>query len=376
MQGPDGLIYMPFEGRPWAGFHADWLEQKGLRETQLASVVAQGGWMGNFGLYYMLSKDEIWKRGVERLVDRVAELMVYKDDYCFFPVMAVNPGAEVDQDSEIVDPECTREASGAVAGWIIQGLSQAYLATGYQPALELAGKLAVYMTEHSGCFDSEGRFRGVPHTHLHTRPISGLLEYARVANDPHFIEYCRTSYEYAKESSGSATVGFFPSTPGTDQQYSAKTVQAVSKHGVEGCTIADMTALAIKLSLTGAGDYWDDADRYLRNQFAEMQMLKTDWVDRTLPEDRYPTWNRPEFENSDRTMERNIGAAMSLAAPNDFVGHPLEWPDRPCLGSSFPHALLYRQSRAGDLVCLEPHSALRRGNAQSQPAPQPRFALG
>ena len=43
MQGEDGLIYMPFEGRPWAGFHADWLEQKGLEETQLASVVAQGG---------------------------------------------------------------------------------------------------------------------------------------------------------------------------------------------------------------------------------------------------------------------------------------------------------------------------------------------
>ena len=29
-----------------------------------------------------------------------------------------------------------------------------------------------------------------------------------------------------------------------------------------------MTALAIKLGLSGVGDYWDDADRYLRNQFA------------------------------------------------------------------------------------------------------------
>ncbi len=329
MQGDDGLIYMPFEGRPWAGFHADWLEQKGLSETQLASVVAQGGWLGNFGLYYLLSGDELWKERTQRLVDAVARLMIYKDDYCYFPLMAVNPDTEIPQDVGVVDPDCTREASGAAAGWIIMGLSQAYLATGYQPALDLAGKLAVYMTEHSGCYDSEGRFRGVPHTHLHTRPISGLLEYAMASKDAALIEYSKKSYEYARDSSGSATVGFFPSTPGAGQDYSAKMVQTVARHGVEGCTVADMAALAIKLSRSGAGDYWDDADRYLRNQFAEMQLLRDDFVSRALPEDVYETWNRPEFESTDRTVERNIGSAMSLASPNDFVGHPLSWPARP-----------------------------------------------
>ncbi|MDE2926338.1 MAG: glycoside hydrolase family 127 protein [Acidobacteriota bacterium] len=329
MQGEDGLIYMPFEGRPWAGFHADWLEQKGLKETQLASTVAQGGWLGNLALYYLLSGDEYWKERLEKLVDAVGRLMIYKDDYCYFPLMAVNPDTEVPQDRDVVDPDCTREASGAAAGWIIQGLSQAYLAIGYQPALDLARKLAIYMTRHSGCYDSEGRFRGVPHTHLHTRPISGLLEFAMASRDQDFIEYSKKSYEYARDSSGSATVGFFPSTPGAGAQYSAKTVQQVARYGVEGCTIADMAALAIKLSIAGAGDYWDDADRYLRNQFAEMQLLKGDFVNRLLPEDRYETWNRPEFESSDRTVERNIGSAMSLASPNDFVGHPLTWPDRP-----------------------------------------------
>ena len=329
MQGPDGLIYMPFEGRPWAGYHADWLEQKGLKETQLASVVAQGGWLGNFALYHLLSGDEFWKKRTEKLVDAVARLMVYKADYCYFPLMAVNPETKVPQEMDVVDPDCTREASGAAAGWIIQGLSQAYLATGYQPALDLARKLAIYMTEKSGCYDSEGRFKGVPHTHLHTRPISGLLEYAIATDDQKLIEYSKKSYEYARDSSGSATVGFFPSTPGAGENYSAKVVQRVAKHGVEGCTVADMVALAIKLSLTSAGDYWDDADRYLRNQFAEMQLLKTDFVNRLLPEDVYETWNRPEFESTDRTVERNIGSAMSIASPTDFVGHPLTWPDRP-----------------------------------------------
>lgn len=327
MQGEDGLIYMPFEGRPWAGFHADWLQQKGLSETQLASLVAQGGWMGTFGLYYLLSQEAVWKQRVEKLIDRMAQLMVYKDDYCYFPVMAVNPGAKISQD--IVDHKCNGEASGAAAGWLIQGLCQAYLATRYEPALSLAAKLSVYLMKHSGCYDDQGRFKGVPHTHLHTRPISGLLQYAISANSRSLMEYCRKSYEYTKTSSGSATVGFFPSTPGVEQHYSVKTVQQVFKHGVEGCTVADMVALAIKLTRTGIGDYWDDADRYLRNQFAEMQLLKPDFASRATVEEPYKTWNRPDLETANRALERNIGACMSIASPNDFVGHPLKFEDRP-----------------------------------------------
>ena len=232
------------------------------------------------------------------------------------------------------------------------------------------------MTRHSGCYDSEGRFRGVPHTHLHTRPISGLLEFAMASRDQDFIEYSKKSYEYARDSSGSATVGFFPSTPGAGQQYSAKMVQQVARYGVEGCTIADMAALAIKLSLAGAGDYWDDADRYLRNQFAEMQLLKGDFVNRLLPEDRYETWNRPEFESSDRAVERNIGSAMSLASPNDFVGHPLTWPDRPDSDHLFlMHCCTGNHARAiwYDLAAPSPPSG--RG-PEGESASQPVVALG
>ena len=29
MQGEDGLIYMPIEGRPWARFNAEWLHEEG-----------------------------------------------------------------------------------------------------------------------------------------------------------------------------------------------------------------------------------------------------------------------------------------------------------------------------------------------------------
>ena len=38
----------------------------------------------------------------------------------------------------------------------------------------------------------------------------------------------------------------------------------------------------MKLSEAGAGDYWDDADRWIRNMFAEGQLTSTDWIYRIL----------------------------------------------------------------------------------------------
>jgi hypothetical protein len=44
----------------------------------------------------------------------------------------------------------------------------------------------------------------------------------------------------------------------------------------EGCTTGDMTQLAIKLSETGAGDYWEDVDCYVRNHLIEIQLMDGD----------------------------------------------------------------------------------------------------
>ena len=40
-----------------------------------------------------------------------------------------------------------------------------------------------------------------------------------------------------------------------------------------------MVALALRLSRAGAGDYRDDVDRWIRNQFAEAQLLDGDALD-------------------------------------------------------------------------------------------------
>ena len=39
-----------------------------------------------------------------------------------------------------------------------------------------------------------------------------------------------------------------------------------------------MIGLAIRFSKAGIGDYWDDADRWIRNMLAQGQLLSTDWI--------------------------------------------------------------------------------------------------
>jgi len=341
MQGEDGLLYFPIAGRPWARYHSDWLGGKGDDgvSDQLASFNANGNFLGDMALYYLLSKDEVWKRAIQRLVDRLEQFVVYKDDYCHFPLPAANPGAKISQDMKILDPGCTGEVGSILAGWVIQSLCQAYVSIGYEPALTLAGKLSVGLKEHSGCYDKDGRFTGCAHTHLHTRPISGLLEYALIANDQEMLEFCRKSYEYAK-SCGSPTVGFFPSIPGPDTPYNYTTIQRFFRGGVEGCTVADMVALAIKLSQGGVADYWDDVDRYVRNQFVEIQILKTDWINRMIAPLPTTSADETKHENADRALERNIGNCWPVTSPSEFLDFA-GWSLMHCCTGNYARAIPY-----------------------------------
>ena len=331
MQGEDGLVYMPVVGKPWA--RPGWGQEYGDdgKSEHIGVMIIEGIWMGVMSLYYQLTKDELWKRRLQRLIDRVAQLMVYKDNFCYFPIQTLNPGAKVSEEMQILDPTCNEEAGGGCAGWIIQGLSQAYLATRYRPALILADKLAVYLTKYSGCYDEEARFLGMVHAHQHLRPISGLLEYALITDNREMTEFSRKAYEYAK-SCGSPTVGFFPSVAGPEEF-------ARTQAYCEGCTVTDMVALAIKLSQGNVADYWDDADRYIRNLFADIQVRSGDWFNRmfgSLP--RTPV-DEAKFETAGRVAQRNIGACIWASLANG--PHPEKKELGGCCDANYARAVYY-----------------------------------
>jgi hypothetical protein len=77
----------------------------------------------------------------------------------------------------------------------------------------------------------------------------GMAWYADAVRDAQVMEFVRAGYEYERNS-GLARVGLFG----------------------EGCTSGDMTQVAIRLSESGAGDYWEDVDCYIRNHLTEIQL--------------------------------------------------------------------------------------------------------
>jgi hypothetical protein len=77
----------------------------------------------------------------------------------------------------------------------------------------------------------------------------------------------------------------------------------------------------------GLGDYWDDADRWTRNMFAEGQLQTTDWIDRITEADAY---NPPPAEllptesivgpwcTAESVPARSRGAFAGYPAVNDW----------------------------------------------------------
>ncbi len=134
------------------------------------------------------------------------------------------------------------------------------------------------------------------HHHSYLTMLKGLLCYAEQTNDVRLMEFVRSGYEYFR-TFGLARIGAFGET----------------------CSTGDMTFLAIKLSDLGVGDYWEDADQYIRNQLTEMQLTDAEKLHQltlSMPQGRGKNdFTKgpfdPHLESQDRAIERSVGAFWS-----------------------------------------------------------------
>ncbi len=211
------------------------------------------------------------------------------------------------------DPPDTRETALGVNGtWMpvfIQGcairpLTRWGAMTDNAPCTDLASKLARHLTNPEFWIPEaepkvvagaeHGHFAG--HHHSYTQGLLGLLWYAEAAHDTRLKQFVRDSYEYMRNF-GIARLGLFG----------------------EGCTTGDMTLLALRLSLAGACDYWDDADQYVRNHLAELQITdaeKLRAVCAKMPSGRGKNDTTqgpfdPANETQENVVERNVGVFLS-----------------------------------------------------------------
>jgi hypothetical protein len=93
------------------------------------------------------------------------------------------------------------------------------------------------------------------HLHGYINTLRAILEYALATNDARLKAFVRDGYEWTRQA-GFARAGYV----GDGQ----------------GCGLARVIGLAIKLTDAGIGDYWEDVDQYIRNHGTEMQIMPDD----------------------------------------------------------------------------------------------------
>jgi hypothetical protein len=323
--GPDGLYYLPTKGRPWA--HRNVLYElcipEGIYTAKATSLVPGDTSVTQYmyafypayaisamTIYYLRDGNPVWKAQIEGMIDGIAKLAIHKEDYCYLPAAEFEPNAKI--------PAAATMPSGQLAiqssGWLLDGIGKYYQLTGYPPARELGRKLVNYLRyqskyfeENSGCFDPRPDFMA-NHFHSHSVGLLVMLDYAAAVNDAELIGYVKRNYECFR-TKGQTLVGFFPesATP--------------AYPSCETCEIADMIALSLKLSSLGVGDYWDDADRWLRNQFVENQLTpeKCSQIKNLGRRLGLPVGHVDEFVvTDDHVAERNMGAFAGWASANEW----------------------------------------------------------
>jgi len=154
------------------------------------------------------------------------------------------------------------------------------------------------------------------HYHTYTQTMMGIAEYARVANNAYLKQFARGFYEYAR-CYGIARIGFFPaiadsvgSVVVTDTQENSELWKLC-----ESCCTADMICLAIILSDSGVGDYWDDIDRMTRNHLVELQMLDKSLLHKISKAGPDYTIDKTCMTN-DNVIDRIVGTFVVASDPD------------------------------------------------------------
>lgn len=324
--GDDGLFYCKIgPDRPWDNSSPeDW-----------ANIYGQGRMLRAMLAMEQLDGDSAWSDRMRRLVATLAEIAIRKTDpetgekYAYFPT---TPGygdvfsypksgwktTELRADADMskigahfADVPDHSFGIPLYIGGVIEPLVLYSQIHDDPAALKFAGEVVNFLMKKDSAWIPDGHPQGVipeqnaqfyGHFHGHTVAMRGILEYAIATNDPQLKEFVRAGYEYAR-TFGIPRLGWF-------QEYTGK-----GSH--ETCGLANMTALAIKLSNAGVGDYWDDVDCYARNhltkaQFTDVKRLEQANGDSKLSDEQkqilermvgtFAGWGTPESLDDTRIM--------------------------------------------------------------------------
>ena len=292
-------------------------------DEDYSNMAGNGRLLTGLLYYYHATGDDEWKRQARRTAERMLELTVTKDDYAYYPNVGLGNDFSYPRVSgwtHTDEPDKEFEGSEGMTSFYtlqpVRGFARWYQETGDERFLDISRRLVSFCTRRrfwGGLNDLEplaGAERGHFWGQFHGRAaaLRGILDYAIAADDYRAKEFVRDGYEWARHQ-GIHRLGVFPGNGGN----------------TEGCTVADMVGLAVKLTDAGIGEYWEDVDQYVRNGLLAIQATDIDEMRRVSeqgperPADA--PWGGdgdmrfegfagvlPGQETNERVLERAIGA--------------------------------------------------------------------
>ena len=318
-----GVWWLPRKGAPWRANYGEhdvtWL---GTAPRIISALMDR----------YVVEGDNRWLEFAGRMVHGMAKLTAEWEEVKWIPGYYLSREAK-DTAATAGEDSATRMPvpdHGWVSFWSngknLLVFSRYYALTGDVAALDVADGIANFMMMPEKWNTGEGPtmvaqaehglWRG--HFHGYTRGMMGMAEYAIATKNTRMQEFVARAYEYARNL-GISRMGFFPGVVNTKQAIVDGLRKSASYRGRpaqndEACGLGNMTWLAVRLSEAGIGDYWDDADQYVRNHLTEHQMLDRERMAAVVAASPVREID-PAYEITEDAVERQVGAFASISDP-------------------------------------------------------------
>jgi hypothetical protein len=274
----DGLCYNA--EAPWSTYAAD--------------MFCQGRALIGLVTLFLQTGNGTVEGAIEGQIAGLTKIARWNNDLCFYP-------KDIWVDDHWEEGGLWNFACPGYSTQQTVGLARYARATGSQAALKLARGLSLFF-KNSGPVAHDGTFKGHTHSQGILPTVLGILNYALVAGDEALASWCQRTYEHARRNTSS--FGWIADGLGLD-------INLTPFAGTcETCALADLIEIAITLTEAGLGDYWDDIDRFARNQLLEQQFRDVSLVA-----------SDDALSASDPVVASIIrGAFDSAALPNSLIG--------------------------------------------------------
>jgi hypothetical protein len=186
---------------------------------------------------------------------------------------------------------------------LLEAVSLYWEKSGSKLAEELIRGLANHIIFEGRQIEWNGMYNGHTHCGSIIPAVNGILTWALARGDEQYIHWAKRVLDWTLHNSSS--FGWVPDGLLTEPS-------EVGGYFCETCSLSDTIQLALKLASAGFDEYWDTADRFVKNQLIENQYRKPENIKSLQKEfagkkrvisavrGAFESWSRPFYIHANR----------------------------------------------------------------------------